>query len=220
MAERDLKADLNYLGQAEAHADEGPLGEPAARSILKIAMYWVDRYDARVTELLEANNLEVARRRQAEGGALVRPLLGCGTLGEAIEALELLEHLRQDEGNMVSLICDNPDFGGGPNAIVEMSLIFGEQFPQRMSGDTVLECLRSLKAVYDAQPDVDALTGTADDQGGFAQFQIIQPGFVDVMLSCGRHSKRVAPACIDHTLVDDHGRLTVPCELCDRGNGG
>lgn len=30
--------DIEYLGQAEAHADEGPLGEVAARSILKIAL--------------------------------------------------------------------------------------------------------------------------------------------------------------------------------------
>lgn len=40
---RDLFRDLEYLGQAEAHADEGPLGEPAARSILEIALYWLKR---------------------------------------------------------------------------------------------------------------------------------------------------------------------------------
>ena len=35
------EVDLFYLEQAEAHADEGPLGEPAARSILAIALRYV-----------------------------------------------------------------------------------------------------------------------------------------------------------------------------------
>lgn len=33
-----LTKDLNYLEQAECHADEGQIGEPAARSILEIAL--------------------------------------------------------------------------------------------------------------------------------------------------------------------------------------
>lgn len=37
-AEAQTEQDISYLHQAEAHADEGPLGEPAARSILKIAL--------------------------------------------------------------------------------------------------------------------------------------------------------------------------------------
>lgn len=40
---RDLFRDLEYLGQADAHADDGPLGEPAARSILEIGLYWLKR---------------------------------------------------------------------------------------------------------------------------------------------------------------------------------
>ena len=36
--DRSIADDLRYLEEAEAHADEGPLGEPAARSILKIAL--------------------------------------------------------------------------------------------------------------------------------------------------------------------------------------
>lgn len=38
---RDLARDLDYLSQADAHADEGPLGEAAARSILAIALHWI-----------------------------------------------------------------------------------------------------------------------------------------------------------------------------------
>lgn len=37
---------LDYISQAEAHADEGPLGEPAARSILRIARQFADTLDA------------------------------------------------------------------------------------------------------------------------------------------------------------------------------
>lgn len=40
---RDLFRDLEYLGQAAAHAEEGPLGEPAARAILAIAQHWASR---------------------------------------------------------------------------------------------------------------------------------------------------------------------------------
>ena len=37
---------LDYLEQAAAHADEGALGEPAARSILRIARQFADALDA------------------------------------------------------------------------------------------------------------------------------------------------------------------------------
>lgn len=34
----EVRRDVSYLQNAEAHADEGPLGEVAARSILRIAL--------------------------------------------------------------------------------------------------------------------------------------------------------------------------------------
>jgi hypothetical protein len=43
--------DLNYLEQAEAHADEGPLGNAAAVAILKMALKY-----ARIHNSLTAEN--------------------------------------------------------------------------------------------------------------------------------------------------------------------
>lgn len=37
----DRERDRQYLEQADAHADEGPLGEPAARNILALALKYV-----------------------------------------------------------------------------------------------------------------------------------------------------------------------------------
>jgi hypothetical protein len=36
--EAQLDSDIQYLESADVHSDEGPLGEPAARSILAIAL--------------------------------------------------------------------------------------------------------------------------------------------------------------------------------------
>lgn len=73
--------------------------------------------------------------------ALIKPVLGARTLGEAIEALGILERLRQDEGTTIELFCDNPDFGG-PNAGVYVSHDFSE-ISTHYSGETVLDALRS-----------------------------------------------------------------------------
>lgn len=38
--------NIAYLEQAEAHAEEGPIGEPAARSILALALKYARQADA------------------------------------------------------------------------------------------------------------------------------------------------------------------------------
>lgn len=77
---------------------------------------------------------------------LPRSLLGCRTIPEALEALTLLEEMRAEEGNSITIFCDNPDFGGD-NAGVDASWDYGEM-PERFSGDTVLECLRNAHAAW------------------------------------------------------------------------
>lgn len=56
-----VKDDLSYLEQADAHADEGPLGEPAARSILAMALKYARAAQAREPgegrEIIEALKL-------------------------------------------------------------------------------------------------------------------------------------------------------------------
>lgn len=46
-----LAQDIDYLHSADAHRDEGNLGERAARSILDIALHWSHAYDALTNEL-------------------------------------------------------------------------------------------------------------------------------------------------------------------------
>ncbi len=63
--EAQAEKDLSYLEQADAHADEGPLGEPAARSILAIALRWT-RIAGEVAEEKNAAALK-SRAQQGEG---------------------------------------------------------------------------------------------------------------------------------------------------------
>jgi hypothetical protein len=51
-----LEADCRYLEQANAHADEGPLGEEAARSILSIGL----RNTRDLSEMLAAAQFLIA----------------------------------------------------------------------------------------------------------------------------------------------------------------
>lgn len=81
---------------------------------------------------------------------LKEPILGCRTIDEAIEALTILEAMRQNEGVSIILLCDNPDFGGGPNSIIEVAWDFCE-LPKQFSGDTVLECLRAAHQAHKAR---------------------------------------------------------------------
>lgn len=65
----------------------------------------------------------------------------------AVESWMILEQLRAPEGAQVTLICDNPDFGMGPNAGVEIIDDWTAWKTRRFDGDTVLDCLRAaLKA--------------------------------------------------------------------------
>lgn len=80
---------------------------------------------------------------------LESPLLGCHTIVEALEALTILEVMRQEEGVSVVFFNDNPDFGGS-NAAIEVCWDFVEM-PTRFSGDSVLECLRAAHVCHKAR---------------------------------------------------------------------
>lgn len=81
---------------------------------------------------------------------LDQTLLGCTTYAEAIEAMCILELMRQEEGISIVLFNDNPDFNLGPNAAIEVSWDFAEM-PTRFSGETVLECLRAAHEAHKAR---------------------------------------------------------------------
>lgn len=88
---RDKQRDLDYLAEADAHADEGPLGERAARSILAIALYWLRMLDVEEhrAEAVGAENAHL-REREAHFAAALRrfPELAEGPLtAERVEAV-------------------------------------------------------------------------------------------------------------------------------------
>lgn len=61
----------------------------------------------------------------------------------AIEAWSIVEKLRAPEGHSVTLICDNPDFGLGPNNAIEVCAEWTRWCPRRFTGDTMLDALRA-----------------------------------------------------------------------------
>lgn len=73
---------------------------------------------------------------------------------EKIECLRLIDELRADEGNSVSILCPNPDFNGQPDHAVEVSAFWHDNLDswqtRRFSGDTLLDCLRKARAAIRA----------------------------------------------------------------------
>lgn len=71
--------------------------------------------------------------------------------GAAIETWALIEELRAPEGAEVSIACDNPDFNGQPNSVVEIIDDWTGWKPRRFGGENVLEALRAAKTVRDIE---------------------------------------------------------------------
>ena len=60
---------------------------------------------------------------------------------EAIQCMKLIDALRADEADSVTIGCDNPDFQG-PNNYIECDGEWTQWRPRRFTGDSVLECLQ------------------------------------------------------------------------------
>lgn len=64
--------------------------------------------------------------------------------------LELIDKLRQDEGNMVGICADNADFNGRPNCAIACCGQWTEWTDRTFFGDTVLRCLEDAWTAYQA----------------------------------------------------------------------
>lgn len=51
--------------------------------------------------------------------------------------IDMLNDLRRDEGDTVTLLCDNPEFNGQPNNAVECNGGWTEWQDRRFTGDTL-----------------------------------------------------------------------------------
>lgn len=59
----------------------------------------------------------------------------------ATEIVRLIEELRKDEGDSVTILCDNPDFNGQPNSAVICNGDWTSYEDRRFAADTILDAL-------------------------------------------------------------------------------
>jgi hypothetical protein len=110
-------------------------------------------------------SLRVALHRERASNTVLAAKLEART-----HVLDLIDDLRQREGWMVELVCDNPDFNNGPNNIVD---VFGEWrnlngdwewTTRRFKGESMGECLSAARAERDAQyARINAVEGMLHD---------------------------------------------------------
>ena len=62
-------------------------------------------------------------------------------LEHATEIVRLIELLRADEGDSVTILCDNPDFNGQPNCAIECCGDWTGWLHKRFAADTLLDTL-------------------------------------------------------------------------------
>ena len=55
--------------------------------------------------------------------------------------VRFINKLRADEGDCVTILCDNPDFNGQPNCAILCNGEWTDYDDLRFKGDTVLQCL-------------------------------------------------------------------------------
>lgn len=112
-----------------------------------------------------ARELDVAWN--GEAGAAPAPAL-CDVVSQIVRELppimsdlhqfrEILA-LRAEEGDAVTIPCDNPDFGG-PNCAIEVSAWWTEYNERRFSGDTLAECLNAANSARQAAEADRAMGG-------------------------------------------------------------
>ena len=59
------------------------------------------------------------------------------------ETLSLIAQLRAEEGDHVTLFCDNADFNGQPNCLIMCIGGWTQYLDKQFAGDTLLDCLRA-----------------------------------------------------------------------------
>jgi hypothetical protein len=67
-----------------------------------------------------------------------------GNLTERLQVLRLIDQLRADEGNAITILCDNPE--GPPNNAVEVVADWTGWEERRFDGATLLEALQAAAA--------------------------------------------------------------------------
>jgi len=99
------------------------------------------RDDLSAAELGTAAHDAVAALKRAAGDSIVISRAQYDALMAAAEAWRLIENLRAPEGHSITLLCNNPDFNGQPNCVIEVCAEWTNWEPKRFTGDTILIAL-------------------------------------------------------------------------------
>lgn len=110
---RDTRLTLNGIGFALTTAQEEAIMDATAQAIVNM----------------------VQKHLSAEGAT------GVPEGWRDIECMRLINALRADEGDEVTILCDNPDFNGQPNCVVECCGGWTRFGDQRFGGQTLLDAL-------------------------------------------------------------------------------
>lgn len=79
----------------------------------------------------------------ATNHALQQKLDALAAENERLKAIvDPLNEIRQDEGTTVSIICDNPDFGSGPDAQISVNADWTNWKDEHFPGKSLAECLK------------------------------------------------------------------------------
>lgn len=83
-----------------------------------------------------------------------------------IEIVRLIDLLRSQEGDDVTILCDNPDFNGQPNCAVVCNGDWTEYKDHRFVGDTVLDALSAAATDYNLKKPRDVIAESDSVEGG------------------------------------------------------
>lgn len=114
----------------------------------------------------------------------------------------MLNALRADEGDSITLLCDNPDFNGMPNNAVECNGAWTNWKDHRFTGDSLLLAVRAAYQARTVAPTVhQALSG-----GGEPQAPSETPSNPALVVHEGDLREKVARAIVDDDANWDRWR--------------
>lgn len=90
----------------------------------------------------------------------------------AEEIIRLIDLLRADEGDGVTILCDNPDFNGQPNCAVICNGGWTSWEDRRFAADTILDAL-SMAATEKALPEPREVIAVSNGHHWVERFNLV-----------------------------------------------
>jgi len=139
-------------------------------------------------------------------------------LEHATEIVRLIELLRADEGDSVTILCDNPDFNDQPNCAIECCGDWTGWLHKRFAADTLLDAL-SMAATERQLPSPREVIATSNGHHWVKRFNLIcclDCGFVHRADNNNAPCKGVVGVGIRRDLLPD--QLLAPPQEVPDGN--